>query len=254
MDLDDAESRVTAKTKAMCRFILFGNAVECGPCWSSRPGIICVLSRIAAAIDRHDVGRSADRNLRRHRLFFVLSRQRTSVLMATAGCASLATSGWLTRCGRSACTAAGRTYYSEREGINSRLDEMQAAILEVKLRYLDGWVSARARSPSNTIGCSRQDLLGRTRRRCRAQLSSVRCANPAAKRADGPISSGRDRLRHSLSDADPSDVGLRLSGLRRGFAATHGSGCRADSIASLLPRTSGRCCGACGGSSKQSRA
>jgi dTDP-4-amino-4,6-dideoxygalactose transaminase len=35
------------------------------------------------------------------------------------------------------------TYYSEREGVNSRLDELQAAMLDVKLRYLNEHLSAR---------------------------------------------------------------------------------------------------------------
>ncbi len=34
-------------------------------------------------------------------------------------------------------------YISQAEGMNSRLDEMQAAILRVKLRYLDAWNAAR---------------------------------------------------------------------------------------------------------------
>jgi dTDP-4-amino-4,6-dideoxygalactose transaminase len=34
-------------------------------------------------------------------------------------------------------------YYSEIEGYNSRLDEMQAAILNVKLKYLNSWVKRR---------------------------------------------------------------------------------------------------------------
>jgi dTDP-4-amino-4,6-dideoxygalactose transaminase len=36
-----------------------------------------------------------------------------------------------------------RGYYSETEGFNSRLDEIQAAILNVKLNYLDQWISQR---------------------------------------------------------------------------------------------------------------
>jgi dTDP-4-amino-4,6-dideoxygalactose transaminase len=44
----------------------------------------------------------------------------------------------------------GRTdkYVHEVEGINSRLDNLQAAVLRVKLRYLDGWNAGRRRVAS----------------------------------------------------------------------------------------------------------
>jgi dTDP-4-amino-4,6-dideoxygalactose transaminase len=37
-----------------------------------------------------------------------------------------------------------KKYFSEEQGWNSRLDELQAAILRVKLRYLDQWSSRRS--------------------------------------------------------------------------------------------------------------
>jgi dTDP-4-amino-4,6-dideoxygalactose transaminase len=38
------------------------------------------------------------------------------------------------------------TYIHERIGINSRLDALQAAVLHVKLRYLDAWTEGRQRN------------------------------------------------------------------------------------------------------------
>jgi aminotransferase EvaB len=36
-----------------------------------------------------------------------------------------------------------KTYYAERHGYNSRLDEVQAAILALKLPRIDGWIGRR---------------------------------------------------------------------------------------------------------------
>ena len=47
------------------------------------------------------------------------------------------------RCARCATTASKQTYLHDRVGWNSRLDEIQAAVLRVKLRHLEGFIEAR---------------------------------------------------------------------------------------------------------------
>jgi dTDP-4-amino-4,6-dideoxygalactose transaminase len=51
-------------------------------------------------------------------------------------------------------------YYNEEKGINSRLDELQAALLRVKLKHLDEWNSRRARVAAKyTEALSETDLM-----------------------------------------------------------------------------------------------
>jgi len=55
-----------------------------------------------------------------------------------------------------------KKYFSEEQGWNSRLDEIQAAILRVKLRYLDQW-NAERRSRAARYDTLLQDVRGVTR-------------------------------------------------------------------------------------------
>ncbi|MFX4262072.1 DegT/DnrJ/EryC1/StrS family aminotransferase [Pelotomaculum propionicicum] len=51
---------------------------------------------------------------------------------------------------------AQKKYYHEMLGINSRLDELQAAVLVVKMKYLEGWLAARNSLAANYLGLFKQ--------------------------------------------------------------------------------------------------
>lgn len=83
-------------------------------------------------------------------------------------------------------------YYNDEKGVNSRLDELQAALLRVKLRHLDEW-NERRRA---IAGCYRKHLAG------------ANLALPCVAEASGHVwhlfvvrHSDRDRLHQHLASA-----------------------------------------------------
>ncbi|MBI3838530.1 MAG: DegT/DnrJ/EryC1/StrS family aminotransferase [Planctomycetia bacterium] len=142
MDLTDAEARITARTKAIVPVHLFGNAVDmprlmqiaqrhalavvedcaqsCGTTWQGRPTGTFGDVGCFSFYPTKNLGAYGDGGLcftRRKELADAMRQIRVH--------------------GR------GKAYYAEREGVNSRLDELQAAILEVKLRYLRDYLAKR---------------------------------------------------------------------------------------------------------------
>ena len=92
-----------------------------------------------------------------------------------------------------------RRYYHEKIGINSRLDAIQAAILQIKLRYLDIWNDRRrsvARyyhqllAPLDTVIAPKEIPGGRSV----WNQYTIRLNNT------DPYSNSRDRIRNQLSD------------------------------------------------------
>jgi aminotransferase EvaB len=142
IDLDDAENRVTPRTKAIVPVHLYGNAVDMRAVeeFAAR-NLLRIVEDVAQACGTTLGGQMAGtfgdigcfsfyptKNLGAYGdggLCFTRDKYLAGVLRQLR------------------MYGIGDTYYAEREGINSRLDELQAAILEVKLRHLDDWLAAR---------------------------------------------------------------------------------------------------------------
>ncbi len=59
------------------------------------------------------------------------------------------TIGWRSVCARLRVHGSQAKYVYEWVGLNSRLDALQAAILRVKIEYLDGWTAGRQRNAAH---------------------------------------------------------------------------------------------------------
>ena len=142
IDLAQVRERLTSRTKAIIPVHLFGNVVDMGK-----------LGEIAHAHDVtvvEDCAQSAGAAL----------RGRPSGTMGDIGCFSFYPTKNLgaygdgglcfardpeiaARMRRIRFYGCDKAYYAEEEGVNSRLDEVQAAILRVKLAHLDEHVAKR---------------------------------------------------------------------------------------------------------------
>jgi aminotransferase EvaB len=142
MDLDEMPSRITAKTRAVIPVHLFGNVVDVSRIQNliGDRGIKiiedCAQAHGAELWDRMagtmgDVGAFS---------FYPTKN------LGAYGDAGLCYSGdpaLVKEMRRVRMYGFENGYYSEREGMNSRLDEIQAAILRVKLRYLPEYLKRR---------------------------------------------------------------------------------------------------------------
>lgn len=142
MDLDDAAARVTSRTRAIVPVHLFGNAVDmprlvqlaarhglavvedcaqsCGTTWKGQMTGTFGDVGCFSFYPTKNLGAYGDGGLCYTRRADMANAMRS---IRSYGC--------------------GAAYGAVREGVNSRLDELQAAILDVKLRHLDNYLSKR---------------------------------------------------------------------------------------------------------------
>jgi dTDP-4-amino-4,6-dideoxygalactose transaminase len=138
----DIEPRITPRTKAIIPVHLYGQSADMDP-----------ILQLAAAYNLSIVEDTAQA------LGATYKGKRTAA-MGDVGCISFFPSKNLGGYGDGGMAVTGseeiyrrlvslrahgstKKYFSEEQGWNSRLDELQAAILRVKLPYLDGWNAGR---------------------------------------------------------------------------------------------------------------
>ena len=140
------EKAITPKTKAIVPVHLFGQSAICRRLWTLPKNTICSLSKTM---------------LRQSARIIFLGRQREKTgTIGHIGCTSFFPSKNLGCYGDGGAiftdddelaskdsddrqSRTGEKYYHSVIGVNSRLDSIQAAILDVKLKYLDEYCAAR---------------------------------------------------------------------------------------------------------------
>lgn len=142
LDEDSIESLITDKTRAIMPVHLFGRCVDMDKINEIARGRgIAVIEDAAQAIGAEYRGRRAGSLGLIGAFSFYPSKN-----LGGAGDGGMLTTndGAMAERLRSLrAHGAKNKYFHEEVGINSRLDSLQAAILRVKLRYLDEWAEAR---------------------------------------------------------------------------------------------------------------
>jgi dTDP-3-amino-2,3,6-trideoxy-4-keto-D-glucose/dTDP-3-amino-3,4,6-trideoxy-alpha-D-glucose/dTDP-2,6-dideoxy-D-kanosamine transaminase len=156
MDVSQVEAAITEKTKAIIPVHLYGQCVDMDPLLEiSRRRGLKVLEDVAQAQGALYKGRPAGSMGDAAAFSFYPTKvlgaygDAGMILSDDEACLELAAS--LRFYGMEG------VYYSERRGYNSRLDEVQAAILRAKLPLVEGWVERR-----RTIAARYQEELGNT--------------------------------------------------------------------------------------------
>lgn len=142
MNVDDVAQRITPRTRAMVPVHLFGNAVELDALVAlAQQHRLHVVEDCAQSTGTKYHGSST--GMRGDVACFSFYPTKNLGAYGDGGLCYTPNAELAATLRRLRFYGCGQTYYAEQEGVNSRLDELHAAMLDVKLQYLDAWIARR---------------------------------------------------------------------------------------------------------------
>jgi dTDP-4-amino-4,6-dideoxygalactose transaminase len=142
IDVDRIEEKITAKTKAIIPVHLYGQPADMGPIreLARKHGLYVVgdaAQAHGAAYRGRPISQLADITC------FSFYPGKNLGAYGDAGALVTDNEAWAVKARMFANHGRTKKYDHDFEGVNSRLDGLQAAILSVKLRHLDAWTESR---------------------------------------------------------------------------------------------------------------
>ena len=145
LDPKAAIAAVTPKTKAFLPVHLFGRCADVDPLVAfGRPKGIWTIEDAAQSIGAERKGVKAGRLADGATFSFFPSKNLGGI--GDGGLVAGMDNAFMERVRKLRVHGGAKTYFHEEVGMNSRLDSIQAAVLEVKLKHLDAWTNGRRRN------------------------------------------------------------------------------------------------------------
>ncbi len=143
LDVTDVERRITPRTKAIIPVHLYGQLADMSRLLTvARQKNLAVIEDAAQAIGATDAaGRRAGSFGRCGALSFYPTKNLNA--LGDAGALTTNDADFDALCRKLRVHGSGHTYYHEQVGGNFRIDAIQAAVLSVKLKYLEQWTEQR---------------------------------------------------------------------------------------------------------------
>ncbi len=155
MDPEQAAARITPRTRAMLPVHLFGLMADMDALRQNFSGVVVedAAQAIGASMRGQMAGSVGDLAA------FSFFPTKNLGAFGDGGMVTTSREDWAQKLRALRAHGSTRKYHHEFLGINSRLDALQAAVLNVKLPYLAGWTADRQRLAARyTEGLSRLDV------------------------------------------------------------------------------------------------